>query len=90
MRLPRQVIVSNDRNPYDSVPYSRTAWTGQRASPSFSPGASPRIPPNGPPPGSQGAFPPLSLAANGPRPQDNPQERILQSLSGLTVRSHYF
>jgi len=57
------------------------AWTGPR---NFSPGStSPRIP-NGPPPSSQGAFPPLSQATNGARTQDNPQERVLQSILGLT------
>jgi hypothetical protein len=62
------------------------AWTGARASPTFSPGStSPRLS-NGPPPGSQGAFPPLAQT-NGTRTQENPQERVLQSLSGLTVRS---
>jgi hypothetical protein len=75
---------SNDRCTY--ILCSRPpAWTGARASPTFSPGStSPRLP-NGPPPGNQGAFPPLAQT-NGTRTQDNPQERILQSLSGLTVR----
>ncbi|KIM84875.1 hypothetical protein PILCRDRAFT_779165 [Piloderma croceum F 1598] len=59
------------------------AWTGARASPTFSPGStSPRLS-NGPPPSSQGAFPPLGQT-NGTRSQENPQERVLQSLSGLT------
>ena len=65
------------------------AWTGARASPTFSPrSTSPRLP-NGPSPGNQGAFPPLAHT-NGTRTQDNPQERALQGLSGLIVRLFSF
>lgn len=69
------------------------AWSGARASPTFSPANSPARLPNGPPPSNnQGAFPPLA-GANGSRPQDatqpqpqpqpQPQDRIIQSLTGL-------
>ncbi|KAL4062126.1 hypothetical protein J3A83DRAFT_4195692 [Scleroderma citrinum] len=59
------------------------AWTGARASPTFSPANPPARLPNGPPSSNQGAFPPLA-GANGSRPQDAPQDRIIQSLAGLT------
>ncbi|KAI6013459.1 hypothetical protein BKA83DRAFT_4361812 [Pisolithus microcarpus] len=62
------------------------AWTGARASPTFSPANAPARLPNGPPPSNQGAFPPLA-GANGSRaqdpPQPQPQDRIVQSLTGL-------
>ncbi|KAJ7227180.1 hypothetical protein GGX14DRAFT_418480 [Mycena pura] len=51
------------------------AWTGARASPTFSPSSTPQPPP--------ASFPPLGAtngAANGALPQD----RVLQSLTGLT------
>lgn len=58
------------------------AW-GSRPSPSFSPGpANARLPNGNQQPA--GAFPPL---VNGARPSDaNPHARILQQISGLTVR----
>jgi PAB1-binding protein PBP1 len=59
---------------------ARRAWTGARASPTFSPVSSPR--PSNPPTSTQPAFPPLSQT-NGARP-DTPQDRTLQSLAGLT------
>ncbi|OBZ72487.1 Uncharacterized protein C21B10.03c [Grifola frondosa] len=59
------------------------AWTGARASPTFSP-ATPNVRvPNGSQPASAGAFPPLAQT-NGVRSTDNSHERILQQLSGLT------
>ncbi|KAI6034817.1 hypothetical protein EDC04DRAFT_2201828 [Pisolithus marmoratus] len=66
----------------------RGAWTGARASPTFSPAHSPARLPNGPPSSNQGAFPPLA-GANGSRAQDSPQpqpqplDRILQPFTGL-------
>lgn len=59
-------------------------WSGanQRPSPPFSPTHSPSRLPNGPP-ANQGAFPPLA-GANGSRSQDVFQDRIIQSLAGLT------
>ena len=71
--------------PHQSA-YSRTpAWTGARGSPTYSPStASPRQPATQPPP-IQASFPPLAQT-NGGRP-DNPRDRVLQSLSGLTVCS---
>lgn len=67
--------------------YSRTpAWTGARGSPTYSPStASPRQPPTQAPP-MQVSFPPLAQM-NGAR-SDNPRDRVLQSLSGLTVCSY--
>ncbi|KAI0322616.1 hypothetical protein OF83DRAFT_1093168 [Amylostereum chailletii] len=62
------------------------AWTGARASPTFSPGPTntSRLP-NGPPVVAQtppaAAFPPLNAAPSRP---DNPQEKLLQTLGGLT------
>ncbi|KII90025.1 hypothetical protein PLICRDRAFT_29180 [Plicaturopsis crispa FD-325 SS-3] len=57
------------------------AWNGARASPTFSPSGAPARLPNGPP---QGAFPPLGGQPNGNARTDNPQDRVLQNLSGLT------
>lgn len=58
------------------------AWTGARGSPTFSPSSSsPRPQPNIPA-AAQGTLPPL-LQSNGARP-DNPRDRVLQSLAGLT------
>jgi len=58
------------------------AWSGARASPTFTPppNSAPRTQPNASP--ATGSFPPLAQA-NGSRP-DAAQDRILQSLSGLT------
>lgn len=61
------------------------AWTGARASPTFSP------PPNGSPRtqavASPGAVPfPTLSQSNGAR-SDPAQDRVLQSLTGLTVRA---
>ncbi|KAI6165614.1 hypothetical protein EDD17DRAFT_1753799 [Pisolithus thermaeus] len=69
-------------------PATRRAWTGARASPTFSPANSPARLPNGPPPSNQGAFPPLagangSRAQDPPQPQPQPQDRTVQSLTGL-------
>ncbi|KAI6115622.1 hypothetical protein EDD16DRAFT_1593513 [Pisolithus croceorrhizus] len=69
-------------------PATRRAWTGARASPTFSPANSPARLPNGPPPPNQGAFPPLagangSRAQDPPQPQPQPQDRTVQSLTGL-------
>ncbi|KIM56940.1 hypothetical protein SCLCIDRAFT_17102 [Scleroderma citrinum Foug A] len=65
------------------------AWTGARPSPTFSPANSPARLPNGPPSSNQGAFPPLA-GANGSRPQDGvQQDRIIQSLAGLTNSQRY-
>ena len=68
--------------------YSRTpAWTGARGSPTYSPStASPRQAPTQAPP-IQNSFPPLAQI-NGARP-DNPRDRVLQSLSGLTVCPYF-
>ncbi|KAI0926095.1 hypothetical protein AcV5_008648 [Taiwanofungus camphoratus] len=64
------------------------AWTGPRASPTFSPGAASARLPNGAQPGSPGAFPPLGHTngtQGGPRAdKDAPHERVLAQLSGLT------
>ncbi|KAJ7170680.1 hypothetical protein C8R43DRAFT_980460 [Mycena crocata] len=54
------------------------AWTGARASPTFSPAGSPH--PSNPPPAS---FPPLA-PTNGSNGASSVQERVLQSLAGLT------
>ncbi|KAG9315325.1 hypothetical protein JVU11DRAFT_4467 [Chiua virens] len=62
----------------------RPAWSGARASPTFSPANTPARLPNGPPAAPQGTFPPLPAHANGSRPQDAPQDRALQNLAGLT------
>ncbi|KAF9450887.1 hypothetical protein P691DRAFT_422938 [Macrolepiota fuliginosa MF-IS2] len=60
----------------------RPAWSGPRASPTFSPpSSSPRSQPAAPPP-PPGPLSPLAQP-NGARP-DNPRDRILQSLAGLT------
>ncbi|XP_006459522.1 hypothetical protein AGABI2DRAFT_201859 [Agaricus bisporus var. bisporus H97] len=60
----------------------RSAWTGARASPTFSPSTpSPRAHP-APAPTQQGPFSPLAQP-NGARP-DNPRDRVLQALTGLT------
>ncbi|KIK94468.1 hypothetical protein PAXRUDRAFT_142736, partial [Paxillus rubicundulus Ve08.2h10] len=65
------------------------AWSGARPSPTFSPANStPRLP-NGPPMANQGGFPPLAGHANGIRSQDATQDRVLQTLVGLTVRLAY-
>lgn len=67
---------------------SRNAWTGSRASPTFSPALNSGRLPNGPPPSQQpkdtGLFPPLNQQ-NGARPQET--DRILQPLTGLIVRA---
>jgi hypothetical protein len=69
-------------SPYSD--YSR-AWTGARASPTFSPppNSSPRPQPTTSP--ASVPFPSLSQT-NGAR-HDTTQDRVLQSLSGLTVRA---
>lgn len=64
---------------------ARRAWTGTRASTTYSTASSPSPRPTAPPTSTsstQPAFPPLSQP-NGARP-DPPQDRVLQSLSGLT------
>jgi hypothetical protein len=82
--------------------YSRaSAWSSPRASPAFSAGSSSPRAAHSPSPTNQGSFPPLGTAQgqaqpNGtrqPQPQppsavDNPQDRVLQALAGLTVRTH--
>ncbi|KAF6757278.1 hypothetical protein DFP72DRAFT_252604 [Ephemerocybe angulata] len=57
------------------------AWTGARASPTFSPSHTPR-PQNAQPPGAAANFPSLGHP-NGARP-DAARDRVLQSLTGLT------
>ena len=76
----------------DALPHhSRTnAWTGARASPTYSPAPANARLPNGNQQGPPGAFPPLANAnANGARPPAPNAEhtRILAQISGLTVRS---
>ncbi|KAF8554378.1 hypothetical protein OG21DRAFT_1412629 [Imleria badia] len=61
----------------------RPAWSGARASPTFSPANTTSRLPNGPP-APQGSFPSLPAHANGSRSQDAPQDRVLQTLTGLT------
>jgi hypothetical protein len=68
---------------------SRPAWSGARASPTFSPANTTSRLPNGPPAPAQGSFPPLLAHANGTRSHDAPQDRVLQNLAGLTVRLTY-
>ncbi|KIJ62803.1 hypothetical protein HYDPIDRAFT_93541 [Hydnomerulius pinastri MD-312] len=60
------------------------AWTGARASPTFSPGNSTSRLPSSPPPSNQGGFPPLAGHTNGIRAPDVAQDRVLQNLAGLT------
>jgi len=67
---------------------SRPAWSGPRASPTFSPANTTSRLPNGPP-APQGGFPPLPAHTNGTRSPDAPQDRVLQILAGLTVRLTY-
>jgi hypothetical protein len=63
------------------------AWSGARASPTFSPtSSSPR--PTNPPSSQSGNFPTLGQA-NGNR-QDASHDRVIQALSGLTVRCKVF
>lgn len=68
--------------------YSRPAWTGPRASPTFSPAPANARLPNGNQQPPSGAFPPL---ANGARANtsipDPSHARILAQISGLTVRN---
>lgn len=65
----------------DSGPRRMQAWTGSRASLTFSPGMNPARLSNGPQAQKDsGAFPPLSQS-NGNRPSD--AERTLQALTGL-------
>ena len=62
------------------------AWsTGARASPTFSPAGSNARLPNVSQPASPG-FPPLAQTNGGAPRTDRPQDRILNQLSGLTVR----
>ncbi|KAI9566778.1 hypothetical protein HD554DRAFT_2173956 [Boletus coccyginus] len=61
----------------------RPAWSGARASPTFSPANTTSRLPNGPP-APQGGFPPLPAHTNGTRSPDAPQDRVLQTLAGLT------
>jgi hypothetical protein len=73
--------------PHQNASSRTPAWTGARGSPTYSPStASPRQHPTQAPP-IQNSFPPLAQI-NGARP-DNPRDRVLQSLSGLTVCSHF-
>ncbi len=64
-----------------SLSYSRPAWTGARASPTFSPSA----PPPRPQPNPSSPPQPPAPQTNGARP-DQARDRVLQSLTGLTVR----
>ncbi|KAF9223412.1 hypothetical protein BS17DRAFT_754452 [Gyrodon lividus] len=59
------------------------AWSGARASPTFSPANSSSRLPNGPPSANQGGFPPLAGHTNGTRSQDAVQDRVIQPLVGL-------
>ncbi|KAF8808712.1 hypothetical protein BYT27DRAFT_7222826 [Phlegmacium glaucopus] len=74
---------STRKGPPEPTTARRTsAWSGARGSPTYSPStASPRQPATQAPP-IQGSFPPLAQI-NGARP-DNPRDRVVQSLSGLT------
>ncbi|KAI0749362.1 LsmAD domain-containing protein [Daedaleopsis nitida] len=67
-------------------PARRPAWTGPRASPTFSPGPANARLPNGNQQGPSSAFPPLANGA--PRPNsasaDPTHARILAQISGLT------
>lgn len=77
--FPQRTLISSRNN-------RPQAWTGARASPTYSPANPPARLPNGPQSSNQGAFPPLT-SANGSRPQDVQQDRIIQALAGLPVRS---
>jgi PAB1-binding protein PBP1 len=60
------------------------AWSaGARASQTFTPSTTSPRPANGSPAGGPGNFPPLGQT-NGTRQTENPQDRVLQSLTGLT------
>ena len=69
--------------PHQNASSRTPAWTGARGSPTT---ASPRQNPTQAPP-IQNSFPPLAQI-NGARP-DNPRDRVLQSLYGLTVCSYF-
>ncbi|OSX58862.1 hypothetical protein POSPLADRAFT_1067357 [Postia placenta MAD-698-R-SB12] len=62
------------------------AWGGARASPTFSPGNNNARLPNGPP-AATGAFPPLGHPAGNDK--ENPHDRILAQLIGLTTHIRY-
>ena len=80
------LIFCNHPPPHQTASSRTPAWTGARGSPTYSPStASPRQHPTQAPP-IQNSFPPLAQI-NGAR-QDNPRDRVLQALSGLTVRSY--
>ena len=67
--------------------YSRPAWTGPRASPTFSPAPANARLPNGNQQGPAGAFPPLANGARANASTPDPgHARILSQISGLTVR----
>ena len=72
--------------PHQNASSRTPAWTGARGSPNSPSTASPRQPPTQAPP-IQNSFPPLAQI-NGARP-DNPRDRVLQSLSGLTVCPYF-
>jgi len=65
-------------------PRRTPAWTGARASPTFSPPSTSPRPSNSVSPVTQGSFPPLGNPNGTRAAADNPQDRVLQSLSGLT------
>lgn len=62
---------------------SRSAWTGAKASPTYSPAAPSARLPNGPPSATAGGFPPLQQQQNGRT--ERPADKVLQQLTGLTV-----
>ncbi|KAF8149936.1 hypothetical protein B0H34DRAFT_731793 [Crassisporium funariophilum] len=81
----RQTKGGARKGPPEPTTARRTpAWTGARASPTYSPSNVPPRPPAAAAAATpvQGSFPPLGQT-NGARP-DNPRDRVLQSLSGLT------
>ncbi|KAH9945455.1 uncharacterized protein BXZ73DRAFT_96444 [Epithele typhae] len=60
------------------------AWSGQRSSPTFSPGPANARLPNGNQQGPPSAFPPLANGGARPAPVDANHTRILTQISGLT------
>ncbi|KXN84754.1 hypothetical protein AN958_12181 [Leucoagaricus sp. SymC.cos] len=63
-------------------PARRPAWTGHRASPTFTPSSSSPRPQQSAPNSQQGPMSPLAQT-NGTRTSDAAQNRVLQSLTGL-------